>query len=419
MKVSKEKMVLHLPFDEEAGSAIAYNYAPNRTTNNDAVISGDCEFTEDAVFGNALQMNGDSADVSVNENIIDFSGEFTLSAFIKSSEPEITLAMNFSAGGQSQSHTVNIEPLRWYFVAIQRVLIDNIYHTRFVVDYQAVYNQPELGQPVGFSISDNSIPDTSTMVVDELKAWNRGLSLSEIFALQRETDDVEYYVDGENFKLFGVEVSKADGLVDALERKEPLRMDWDNMHGEVIDLQRPHWQRREITLECFIVASSNTAFVKAVQRFLAAFEKKGTQRFTCEYAGSVRPLEYDVYRNDRVEIDKTWNDKLMVGTFTLALIEPQPVKMVLKHICQSANTVAWFQCQTYKSLFVSWGDENTACTVNDSDNRDRSTNLKGIPVKVAHTYAAAGEYDIVIHGNIEDIVPNTFSTNCIVIWSRL
>ena len=38
MKVSKENLVLHLPFDEEVGSTRAYNFAPNRTTDNDALI---------------------------------------------------------------------------------------------------------------------------------------------------------------------------------------------------------------------------------------------------------------------------------------------------------------------------------------------------------------------------------------------
>ena len=225
---------------------------------------------------------------------------------------------------------------------------------------------------------------------------------------------MEYYVDGVNFKTHGVEVSKANGLLDELERKEPLRVDWDGAHGEVIDLSRPHWNRREISLECFIVASSNTAFVRSLNRFMAQFRKAGTQRLTCEYAGTVKPLEYDVYRDEKVEVDKNWNDELMVGTFTLVLIEPQPIKMVLKHICQSANSTAWFQCQTYKMLTVSWGDQDTSCTVNDTDSRTKSTNLHGTPIKVAHTYAAAGEYDIVIHGNIEEITD--FTTNCILVY---
>lgn len=420
MKVSKENLVLHLPFDEEVGSTRAYNFAPNHTTDNDALLSGNCELTEDAVFGNALQMNDDTAECAVSQNLIDFSGEFTITAFLRTSASELTFLMNFGNGGLSQSHTVAIVPLRWYFVAIQHLLVNGTYYTRFILDEQLLFNEVSTGTPMGCSVADNG-EGASIVAVDDLHAYNRGLSLSEVFSLEKENDDVEYYVDGENFKLYGVEVSKSEGLVDALERKEPLRVDWDSMHGEVIDLQRPHWQRREITLECFIVASNNTAFIRALKNFMAAFEKAGTQRLTCEYAGSVKPLEYDVYRNDKVEVDKTWNDELMVGTFTLALIEPQPVKMVLKHICQTSNSQVWFECHSDKMLNVSWGDGDTHCRIyGETSDRDRSNNIRSRnsdTVKVLHTYAAPGEYDIVIHGNIEEIT--NFSTNAIVIWSKL
>lgn len=418
MKVSKEKMVLHLPFDEEVGSSRAYNYAPNRTTENDAILGDGCSLTEDAVFGNSLQMSGNNAECSVFANLIDYSGEFTISTYVKPQSSQISFLMNFGGGATQHSLTLNIVPLRWYFVAIQRVLVGSTYHTRFFLDNTIVFDEAESAEPVGCSLQSAT---DEAVCIDELKVWNRGLSMTEVFALQRENDDVEYYVDGENFKYFGVEVSASNGLVDALERKDPLRVDWDSRHGEVIDLSRPHWQRREISLECFIVASSNTAFVRSLQRFMAAFEKAGTQRLTCEYAGSVKPLEYDVYRNDRVEVEKTWNEELMVGTFTLALIEPQPIKMVLKHICQSDNSQAWFEINTTKPVAVTWGDQDSACTIiTGTGNAAKSTNLhdaNGSPLKVQHTYAEAGEYDIVIHGNIEDV--ENLSTNCIIIWSKL
>ncbi len=420
-KVSKEKMVLHLPFDEEVGSTLAYNYAPNRTASNDATITGDCELTEDAVFGNALQINGENSECSVSQNLIEFEGEFTLTTFVKTTDDELTILMNFGNGGLYHSHTAAVRPSEWYFVAVQRVLIDSVYHTRFVLNRHVVLDEESPNVPTGLSIIDGSEENTSVVTIDELKIWNRGLSLTEIFTLQKEDEYLDFYVNGENFKLYGVEVSAANGLLDALERKDPLRVDWDSVHGEVIDLSRPHWNRREITLECFIVASSNTAFIRSLNRFLEAFAGAGTQRLTCEYAGSVKPLEYDVYRNDKVEVEHNWTEELKVGTFTISLIEPQPVKMVLKHICQSANSEVWLQCHSDKFLNVTWGDNDTTCQVDgESSARTKSSNLRSrnsATFTVRHTYATAGEYDIVIHGNIEDITD--FTTNAIIIWSRL
>lgn len=417
MKVSNDNLVLHLPFDEEAGSSKAYNFAPNRTTGNDGVLSGNCWFNEEL---GCIHFDDSSAEVSVNENLIDFTAEFTCTMFIRPYSGQISLTMNYLGNALYHTHTLAANANAWYFCAIERALVGNVYYTRFFVNEQLVLNEAALGTPAGFCICDGET-DNSSADVDELKMWARALSVSEIFSLCRADDDVEYYVDGVNFKTFGVEVSQADGLLDALERKEPLKVDWDSYHGEVIDLHRPHYQPRDITLECFIVASSNYQFVKAMRKFFDAFEKSGTARLTCEYTSNAKPLEYDIYRNDKVEVEKTWNDELMVGTFTIALREPQPVKRVLKFICQSAAD-AVFTISTNKRISVSWGDNNMACYVSTdggstwTDN-DRSQGISGTAVKVKHPYSSAGSYNIVIHGNIEDI--DSLTSDLIPLWSRL
>lgn len=420
-KVSNEKLVLHLPFDEEVGSAVAYNYAPNRTSSNDAVIGTGCSFTEDAMLGNALKLSSADAECSVAENVVDLSGEFTIAGFAKCPESQIRFLMDYDGGNTQQLHTAQVSPSQWHFLTIQRVLMNAIYYTRFIVDTNIVYNEPSLGVPMFCSVSCNE-SSNEPVIIDDVRAYNRALTLMEVFTLQKECDHLDFLVDGVNFKEFGVEVSETHGLLGGLERKAPLRVDWDSLHGEVVDLSRPHWNARQISLECFIVASTNTAFIRSMNRFLKAFNKAGTQRLTCIYADSVKPLEYDVYRNDEIEVDYTWSDELKVGTFTIALIEPQPIKIVLKHICQSSGD-AWFQCNSDKPLLVTWGDNTTNCAIStdggstwDTTSRKalNSSNLKGTPVRVKHTYAAAGDYDIVIHGNMESI--SNLTTNCIVVY---
>lgn len=415
-QVSTENMVLHLPFDEDAGSTRAYNYAPNRTAANDGIVSGNSIFDEE---GGYLAMDADAA-CAVPSNIISFGGEFTITGYIRTNKPEIRFLMNYAGIDQYQEHTEAVKPGDWYFVAIQRVFIGQDYYTRFMVDDSIVYNEVALGTPVGCCIIDNATVDHS-IALDDVKTWNRALTLSEIMSLMRTDEDVEYYVSGTNFKTFGVEVSKADGLLDALERKEPLRVDWNNYHGEVVHLSRPRWSRREISLECFIVASDNRAFVHAVNKFMAEFNKAGLVRLTCEYQGSIKPLEFDVYRDEKVEVDKTWNDELMVGTFTLALIEPSPIKRVLRFTCQGAAD-AQFTLSTDKMIQVSWGDGDDTCEVSTNrgstyTSKPKSSNIHGESVVVRHHYSAAGSYNIVIHGVIEDIT--NFSTNCIVVWNKL
>ena len=109
-----------------------------------------------------------------------------------------------------------------------------------------------------------------------------------------------------------------------------------------------------------------------------------------------------------VDVDKTWgqyNDELMVGTFTLPLVEDEPVKRVLRHIGTTANSVASITVTSVKYLNIYWGDGT------------HTYNVSGSKETVEHAYEKPGEYDIVITGVIEDI--EEFSTNAIVIWDLL
>ena len=143
-------------------------------------------------------------------------------------------------------------------------------------------------------------------------------------------------------------------------------------------------------------------------RFLSLFDGDGTHRLMVEYDGRAKPLVYEVDIVDEMDITKTWaryNDELMVGTFTLQLVEDEPVKKVLRHVAAAAGTKASFTVSTYKLLNVYWGDGT------------HTFNVKGDDVTVEHTYEKGGEFDIVITGVIEDI--EKFETNEIVVWEIL
>lgn len=112
--------------------------------------------------------------------------------------------------------------------------------------------------------------------------------------------------------------------------------------------------------------------------------------------------------HDGVDPDKQWgqySDDVMVGTFTLKLVEDEPVKRVLRHIGTTANSVASISFSSYKMLNIYWGDGS------------HSYNVSGLNKTIEHTYTEPGEYDIIIAGVIEDITD--FSTNDIVVWETL
>ena len=94
----------------------------------------------------------------------------------------------------------------------------------------------------------------------------------------------------------------------------------------------------------------------------------------------------------------------MVGTFTLTLVEDDPVKMVLRHMATSDGTTAKFGLTTWSPLLVFWGDGSVE-------------KIKGDNLEVTHTYAKSGEYDIIIAGLIEEI--ESFTTDEILVWQKL
>lgn len=46
----------------------------------------------------------------------------------------------------------------------------------------------------------------------------------------------------------------------------------------------------------------------------------------------LKPLVFEVYSSEGIDIKKTWNERSMVGTFKLKLTEPEPIKRVIKHV---------------------------------------------------------------------------------------
>ena len=211
-------------------------------------------------------------------------------------------------------------------------------------------------------------------------------------------------IDGVDLKSYGVFIKGSDGITNRPKLKAPASVSWDDYHGAAVDLQRKFYEPREITLKCFIKADNIDDFLTKLFSFEQIFDKPGTNRLFVET--DTKPLIFEVYCRDEIGVSKEWSKTQMIGTFNIKLIEPEPVKRVLKHTrTGDANKTCSITLTTVKLLNIYWGDGKT-----DFD-------VSGQNITVTHDYATNGEYYPVITGCIDEIT--AFSTNATMIWNKL
>lgn len=386
---------LYLPFDDPDG-LLAADFTTGR---HDATLSGGATFSKDAMRGKSLSLNGGEAQTDYD---IPFGSNFTVALFICPSKNRLGWVLNFNGVDNYKEQWLDVLPGTWYFLAFVR----NGTSFRVYLDRQCVAAETVAANPVGLAVCDPDM-ESSLALVDEVRVWNRALTAVEILSLQKETD-VEYYINGKNFKEFKVSVSDSKGVVGQLEKKDGLTVEWDDYHGKVRDTSRPRYKERTIQLDCFIEGVSRSEFLGLLNEFCAQFDAGGTQRLKIEYDGPAKPLVYEVYQKKAADVTKKWaryNRDLMVGTFKLELEEDEPVKRVLRYIATGAGQTASVTLSSNRLVNIYWGDGT------------RTVNVSGTERTVTHAYESAGEYDIIITGVIEDITD--FSTNAILVWDKL
>lgn len=269
-----------------------------------------------------------------------------------------------------------------------------------VKSFPAGWGRSDGSGPTGFALlNDNPSSSAGFDNIEDVTLYE-GAATREIINIPRPQMDVNYSINNQNFKSYGVYVSKSDGIIDNLDLKEPLSVEWPDYHGQVMDLSKPRYQPREITLSCFIVGVGKDEFIERVSLFLAQFQKPNTQRLHLS-VHSAKPLVYEVYCPGSVGLNKKWSDEQMVGTFELKLREPEPVKRVLKF---GAGT-ATITLTSARMLTVFWGDGT------------KTTDVFGTAKTITHLYSDSADHYIIIAGVIEDITG--FSSNATVVWNRL
>ena len=404
---NENNLVLYLPFDEGSGSAVAYDYSRNRA---DGVVT-DCDYTQGKV-GNAIVFNGTDGKVDVNANpLADVLNAYWTVMFwvntakVKVGSPtKLIVTLTFGGIDNYLTQEIPLDAGTWTHVAM--VKDGNTY--RVYVNTQLFATLSKSGTLTGFSFDQDYYGGDLWGLgqVDDVKMFDIAMSYDEIVEEISNVSMLEYYLDGVNFKDYGVFVSGSKGLVSRPKMKTPLSESWANYHGKMIDLNHKFYEERTISLNCFIKTKEGKGgYATQLNKFLRAFDAKGTHRFLCDIHPT-HPLVYEVYMEDEIDPDKTWNDDVMVGTFTLKMKEPLPIKRVLKYMkVSSATDTAKITLTTNKIVNVYWGDGSV------------TKDVSGNNVALSHTYADNGNYYIIVAGVIEEITQ--FDTNAIVVWQKI
>lgn len=170
--------------------------------------------------------------------------------------------------------------------------------------------------------------------------------------------EVKYSINGKYFKDYRIYVSSSLGLLDALKRKPVKTYDWQEYHGESVDLSNPKFEAREIVLNCFIKGDNyQEMFDNFRNVVLSEFQKSGTQRLLVEPFG-YKALPYEVYMIDEVKIAKEFSESTSIGVFSIKLIEPNPIKKVLYTTLNTLN-LSYNSSKETEIFFVN-GEKTTA-----------------------------------------------------------
>lgn len=144
---------------------------------------------------------------------------------------------------------------------------------------------------------------------------------------------VQYAIDNFLFETDSrkIYVTSSKGMLDNPEPKEPFKVDYPFRHGEEVfwSPNEVMYKARNITIECFIVASSNSDLITQFNALCAVFRGQMGKKLRRLYVqvDTLAPLFYDVYLSGKIELEKKWSQGQIVGKFTLNLVEPYPTKV--------------------------------------------------------------------------------------------
>ena len=407
MAANETDLILNLPFDESSGSPKAYDYAKNR---HDAAVQG-ADFIPGRQ-GNCIHFDGEGS-ATIEDSFLNLNGDFTLLAWVKpatypdgvTGKNRLGFFFNTAALDGSRAVWLDVLPDTWGYYAIRKkgTVISIFADTQL----RETVNLPQVLTGLAI-LQDIYSTGLAFADVDEAKIYGVALTDEDIADTLNDVRQLEYYINGVNFKEYDIRVSSSEGVLDLPKLKTPLSVDWPDYHGEIVDLDDKRVEARTIKLNCWMRAKGKIDFATKALDFQRHFMANGTARLMISIHPT-KPLVYEVYNADGIAHEKRWHDDKMIGTFTLTLREPDPVKRVLRHQRSSSATAeVTVGFKSDKMVTIYWGD-GTA----DVDLYGDYTGANA----VKHTYALDGTYYPIVAGIVDKI--KDFTTNAIIVWDMI
>lgn len=410
-------LIFNMPFDESKGSSYAYDYTSNRA---DGELLNGAEIVQ-GVNGNAVKFaNGAHCDVDKTVLVLG-DNDFTISFMVKNDNTEIVIGspsmviilLNFGGINEYEELNVDLKMNVWQSVILVK---SGMIYTLYL-DGNAVKEVYHNGTLEGISFNQDFYNiDMAMGTIDSVKIYDVSLKQNSIMEELNDEIQQRYTIDGVDFKDYGVCVSGSSGIIDRPQLKTQKTASWDSYNGISVDLNNKYFEARTITLDCFIAAGNKVDFIVKLNKFYELFENNGTQRLMIA-VHPTKVLVYEVFLEDGIPISKTFNKYTNVGKFPLKLIEPSPVKRVLKHICSGTSTnTCTISMHTDKMVNIYWGDGTVDYDINGDVPADDDAAIQG-DISISHTYSSVGDYYPIIAGCINEITE--FTTNAIILWNKL
>lgn len=219
------------------------------------------------------------------------------------------------------------------------------------------------------------------------------------------TPATPFLIDNINiWTAYGIIVKKSEGIPSIPKRKPTMSVDWQDAHGEAIDLTTIYLESKEIQLSCWMMAATKLELQEKFQTFIDAVLSVGIHRLQIGI-DTDKPLIYQFYIDGAINTEKEWYKQAYFYEFTLNLKEPDPVKRIYRY--PASNTSIRATITTPKPVNIFWGDGTS------------DYNVVGTGKTVDHTYATTGTYFILINGEVDAISSLTFNRTTQLKWNRL
>lgn len=193
-----------------------------------------------------------------------------------------------------------------------------------------------------------------------------------------------WYIDRNNIATtYGCYVEGSTGLMDMPKAKQPLSVDINDCHGELMDMEDIRYQPRDIILSCFLIGTSMDDFNSKMNSLKVVLAADGPHQLTI--TGLTTPVSYIVMVLDGFTVSKQWRaEGMTIGTFQLRMRELCPVKRVIRFTGGSTSLQVPF---LDNGGMIFWGDGESTSALD--------TNIIGT---YSHNYSSSSTYYIVVTG---------------------